>query len=68
MMDDATREMRGEAIASHMKAFGVSAEVAAREIDLLAEFLRAESKAPVTYTNRAARREQAKRERKRNAH
>lgn len=64
-------EARLETIAEYMEKFSVSAEEAARAIDAMvlafadSEDIRAGA---IQYTNRAARRAQEKRERKRNAH
>lgn len=64
-------EARLATISDYMEKFGVSAEQAARAIDAMAAaFADSEDmrSGAIHYTNRAARREQAKRERKRNAH
>lgn len=61
-------EARLATINDYMEKFDVSAEQAARAIDEMVASLVDAQAGPVRYTNRAARREQAKRERKRNAH
>jgi len=65
---DPVADMRIQAIEAYMEKFNVSLKEATRAVEDLAWAMEDAAVGTVAYTNRAARRAQARKERKRNAH